>query len=132
MKKSRNTKTNAGFSLVEILVVVAILGILSSIVVMKMTGQTDKARITATRTTIDSVKAGIDRYEMELGKYPENLAELVKEGDDKWPGPFLDQTEVPKDQWGHEFKYEIVGKRVRITSAGPDGQFGSPDDLWNK
>ncbi len=132
MKSKGIIRANEGFSLVEILVVVAILGILSSIVVMKMTGQAEKARITATRTTIESIKSGIDRYEMELGKYPENLAELVKEGDEKWPGPFLDQTEVPKDQWGREFKYEILGKRVRITSSGPDGQFGSPDDLWNK
>jgi general secretion pathway protein G len=126
------TVAREGFTLIEILLVVAILGVLASIVVMSMTGQTEKARITATRITIDSIKSAVDRYEMELGKYPENLAELVKEGDEKWPGPFLDQEEVPRDHWGREFKYEIIGKRVRITSAGPDQQMGTADDLLNK
>lgn len=130
--KANRSGLREGFTLIEILLVVSILGILASIVVVKMTNQAGKAKITATRVTIESIKVAIDRYEMELSKYPENLAELVKEGDEKWPGPFLDQQEVPKDQWGQEFKYEIIGKRVRITSAGPDQQMGTADDLWNK
>lgn len=118
--------------MVEILVVVTILGILTTIVLTKMSGQSEKARIAATRTTIDNVKMAINQYEIELGKYPVALDELIKEGDEKWPGPFLDQTEIPKDSWGNELKYEILGKRVKLTSAGPDGQLGTPDDLWNK
>ena len=51
-------------------------------------------------------------------------------GDDKWPGPFLESEEVPNDAWGNEFRYETVNKRIRVTSPGKDGQFGTGDDHW--
>lgn len=120
----------AGFTLVEILVVVLIIGILATIAATKMTGHGEKARIVATRATIDSVRLAIDRYELELGKYPADLHELIIEGDEKWPGPFLDQEDDPKDAWGNLLAYEIRGKRVRVTSAGPDGQMATADDIW--
>ena len=121
---------NAGFTLVEILVVVMILGLLTTIVMVKVSGYTEKTRIETTRASIMSIRTAIDSFELQLSRYPKNLEELVIEGDEKWPGPFLDTEEVPKDAWGNAFKYEILGKRIRVTSAAADGQFGTPDDIW--
>ena len=120
-----------GFTLVEILVVVVILGLLATIVTFKTTTYVGKTRVQTTRATIANILTAINAYEMEIGKYPPDLNDLVKEGDEKWPGPFLDSTEVPKDGWGNSFDYKIVGKRVRVTSSGPDGQLGNEDALWN-
>lgn len=120
----------AGLTLIEILLVVLILSILVSVVAVKTTGYAEKTRRQATWTQIDTIKTAINQFEMEVGRLPENLQELVIEGDENWPGPFLDSEQVPKDSWGNDFRYEIRGKRVRVTSPGPDKQLDTPDDLW--
>jgi general secretion pathway protein G len=121
---------HAGFSLIEVLVVVTILGILAAIVAIGASNHLDRAREAATRTTIENVRMAITAFEMALGRLPKDLAELIVEGDEKWPGPFLDAIEAPRDGWGNDLKYEVLGKRVRVTSPGKDRQFGTGDDLW--
>jgi general secretion pathway protein G len=130
MRSDKRRLERAGFTLVEILLVVAILGILAAIVVIKTTGQAEKARRQATWTQIAALKTAVAQFEMEVGRLPKDLQELVVKGDEKWPGPFLDSEEVPKDAWGNSFQYEFKDKLIRITSPGPDGQLGTPDDLW--
>jgi len=122
--------SGSGFTLIEILLVVAILGVLAAIVAVRTIGATDKARRQATWTQAANIKTAIAQFEMELGRLPKNLKELVVEGDENWPGPFLDSEEVPRDAWGNEFQMEVRGKRLRVTSPGPDGQLGTDDDLW--
>lgn len=123
-------RDRAGFTLIELLLVVAILGILAAIVVVKISGQGEKAKRQATWTQADILKAAIAQFEMEVGRWPTDLKELVFEGDEKWPGPFLDSPEVPKDAWGSDFHFEMKGKFIRVTSPGPDGTLGTEDDLW--
>jgi general secretion pathway protein G len=118
-----------GFTLVEILVVVVIIGILASIAAVKFTGKTELARRQATLANISAIKTGISLYEMELGRLPASLDELVKEGDANWPGPFLDEEELPKDGWENDFRYVQKGKRVKVHSAGADGAFDTDDDI---
>lgn len=130
MRHENEKNGRSGFTLVEILLVVAILGILAGIVAIKTVGQTEKARRQTTWTQIAALKTAIAQFEMEVGRLPTDLQELVVKGDDKWPGPFLDSDHVPTDGWGNEFKYEFKDKLIRITSPGPDGQLGTADDLW--
>jgi general secretion pathway protein G len=130
MRRENKNDSHAGFTLVEILLVVAILGILAGIVAVRTVGQMDKTRRQSTWTQIMALKTAISQFEMEVGRLPTNLQELVIKGDDKWPGPFLDSAEVPKDAWGNEFTYEFKDKLIRVTSPGPDGQLGTGDDLW--
>jgi general secretion pathway protein G len=128
MRKTR--QMTQGFTLIELLMVVAILGILATIVIVKVTGQSENARVQTTRTQASTLKLAISQFEMEVGRLPKDLEELVYQGDDNWPGPFLDSETVPKDGWGFDFKMEKKGKLIRVTSPGPDGQFGTEDDLW--
>ena len=121
---------HAGFSLIELLLVVAIIGILAGVVAIRIAPAQDGAREAATRASIAGIRTAIGAYTMTIGREPADLQELVKVGDADWPGPFLDTATVPRDGWGQEFKYEIVAKRARVTSPGKDGQFGTKDDLW--
>lgn len=116
-----------GFTLIEIMVVVVIIGILTTIAVMKFTGQVPQTKITATGVTIGTIKAAIGQYELDKGKLPESLADLVT-GEKH----YLDQEKVPTDAWGHEFKFYMKGDLVKIRSAGPDGAFDTEDDIENK
>jgi len=118
----------SGFTLIEVLLVVAILGILATVVVVNFSGQQEGAKIKATRASIASVATAVSMYEVQLGKFPVALADLTVDSD-VFQAP-LDR--VPVDSWGLEFQYQQKGKgRFEIRSAGPDGQMGSADDITN-
>jgi general secretion pathway protein G len=119
--------SRAGFTLIEIMVVVVILGILATIVVTNMKGKAEEAKKTATKTMITNIKLAIGNYEMDHSKMPESLNDLVKA--DKH---YLDQETAPVDSWGHEFKFYVKGDLVKVQSAGPDGVFDTDDDLINQ
>ena len=128
--RERQDKASRGFTLIEILLVVAILGILVTIAAVKTTGHMDNTRRQATWITIRNIKLAIAQFEMAVGRLPKDLEELLIEGDDDWPGPFWEEEKLPKDGWGNDLHYEIKKKRVRVTSPGADGQLGTDDDLW--
>lgn len=88
-----------------------------------------KAKIGTTRANIQAIKTGIKTFELDVGRRPTTLQELVKEGDENWPGPFLDAEEIPKDGWNNDFRYSLKGKRFEIRSAGPDESFDTEDDI---
>ena len=128
----RHTARDArhGFTLIEVLVVIVILGVLSTIVTVSVVRHQATARINATRMNIDALRAAVSMYMMEVGTFPVSLNELVVEGDKDWPGPFIEEEELPLDAWGYPFELERRGKRYRIVSGGPDGVLGTEDDLW--
>ena len=118
----------AGFTLMELLVVVAILAILGAIGAKGVIGNIEKARATAAKTGVDNIKEAVATYHIEKGKFP-TLEQLISaEGDDE---PMLDGGEgALVDPWGTQYKLEIKGKkRVIVISAGPDGEFGTEDDV---
>lgn len=118
----------SGFTLIEVLLVVAILGILATVVVVNFTGHSENAKINATRASISSIATAVRLYEVTMGKFPGSISDLTADTD-QFAAP-LDR--VPTDSWGTEFQYSAKGRgRFEITSAGPDGQFGSGDDITN-
>lgn len=133
MRKEENAAVNAmraGFTLVELLVVVAILGILGAIGMQGVTGHIEKTRKTAAKTGVDTIKGAITNYmiDKKKSKPPSDLKVLIEaDGDDE---PLLDGGEgALYDPWDTEYKLEVKGRRFVVISAGPDQSFGTEDDI---
>lgn len=133
---AQKRKLNRGFTLVEMLLVVTIIGILAALVIPKIAGTSDKARITAAQADIKGgIKTALDRFEVDNGYYPKNLGDLVTRPNDSknWNGPYLD--ELPKDPWGQPYVYVNPGRNnttsYDLYSIGRDSQDGTADDIGN-
>lgn len=129
---SDSRDARAGFTLVEILLVVAILGILAGVAVVSVSGKTKKANIAATRTSIAAILTAVDMYEVDNGGYPAGLQNLITRGsENNWNGPYLRDGRLPKDAWGNDYQYAAKENGVEIRSGGPDNQIGTQDDITN-
>jgi len=124
------TKTlRSGFTLVELLLVVTILGILAAVVIPQVVGHDEEARIQATRTSIGAIEQSVNIFAMKHnGKLPDTLEELTIGTDDK---PGLLKEGALSDSWGEPFGYTKQGKKFTIKSAGPDMEMGTEDDITN-
>jgi general secretion pathway protein G len=129
-------RADKGFTLIEIMLVVAIIGILAAMVVPRLTGRTRQAKISVTKADVNvNLPLALDLYELDMGEFPEDLEDLMENTDntDSWRGPYLKRK--PKDPWGEEYHYENPGSHNRynydLYSSGPDKQPGSDDDIGN-
>ena len=121
--------SQSGFTLIEVLLVVAILGILAGVVVVNFSGKGKGARIKATRTSISAICTAIDMYEVDTGRFPSSLDGLVKSDNSaNWSGPYL-RGGVPADSWGTPFSYTTEANGYKVISGGPDLSVGSDDDI---
>jgi general secretion pathway protein G len=129
-------RPSRAFTLVEMLLVLVILAVLAAIVIPKMAGRSQQAKVTAAGTQIKGFETALDMYETDTGGYPKSLDSLLNEpsGVQNWKGPYLKQT-VPLDPWGNPYSYSYPGKNnpkgYDISSTGPDGQVGGDDDIVN-
>ncbi len=134
-------KRKRGFTLIELLVVIIILGLLASIVIPKIVGRVDEARVESTRVQLKALKSALEQFRIDNGFYPtteQGLSALVKKPDippipKRWH-QYLD--ELPKDGWGNDFVYVspgLNGHPYELFSKGPDGIEGTKDDIsvWN-
>jgi general secretion pathway protein G len=131
-------RRRAGFTLVELLLVLVILGTLAAIVYPKLAGRSEQARITAARTQIAAFSTALDAFEVDNGYYPKGrtgLEDLITQPRDavNWKGPYL--KDIPKDPWGNDYIYEYPGKHnvngYDLYSMGPDGRENTEDDITN-
>ncbi len=127
--KSWSVAARAGFSLIEIMLVVIIMGILATVVVVNISGQSQTARINATRTSIAGISKAVEMYEMQAGQLPSSLSDLTTGLGDNPP---LIRGGIPTDSWGVPFSYTRKGNfEYEVRSAGPDRQMGTDDDITN-
>lgn len=144
MKKQRVQKQGrGGFTLVEMLVVLAILVLLISMVGPRILGSKQKADISAAKTQIGMLMSALELYIVDMKVYPETEVGLnalledpstEEEEKSKWDGPYIKKSEIPKDPWGNEYQYEFPGTHTKrkdpeIWSKGPDGQDNTDDDV---
>ena len=111
MKKKSQTNhlsKRSGFTLIEIILVVVIIGILAGIAIPRMGGKTEKAKIAAARSNVQSIGMGIQEYEIMNGEYPSSLDALL---DESKGGPFMEKKSIPLDPWGNPFVYAVPGAR---------------------
>src|SRR5580658_873581 len=107
----QKSKLHRAFTLVEIMLVVAILGILAALVIPRIAGKSEEARVTAAQTDIKSgIKTALDEFEVDNGFYPSSLQDLLQQPHNakNWHGPYLDQ--LPVDPWGNPYLYSYPGK----------------------
>jgi general secretion pathway protein G len=134
MKSLRPSRTR-GFTLIEIMVVITILGILAALIVPRVVGRTDDARIAAARQDIASVMQALKLYRLDNGRYPtteQGLQALITKPSTEpvpmnWKqGGYLERSSVPRDPWGQPYQYLNPGLRgeIDVFSFGADGQSG--------
>jgi general secretion pathway protein G len=120
-------------SLIEIIIVIALMGTLMTIVISKLTGAQDEAMVDAARLSMQKMDQNLQMYKVHNYKYPtsdQGLSALVTQpsGATKWRGPYAEADKL-KDPWGNDYGYESDGRVFRIISAGLDGELGSSDDI---
>jgi general secretion pathway protein G len=120
----------SGFTLLELLVVMVIIGLLAGFVGPKLFGQIGKSEAKVARAQIDALQKALDQYRIDVGRYPasdEGLAALVQRpaGETRWAGPYLAKS-VPTDPWGRPYGYRAPGQHgeADLWSLGRDGQPG--------
>jgi general secretion pathway protein G len=137
MQKRRLRK---GFTMVELMAILIIIGLLATLVVTKVASKIDQARVTTTKANLKILHNAVNHFKMDTGRFPtqeEGLKALVEQPSDvtNWePGGYLETTEIPKDGWGNDFIYELYpesGKSFDIKSLGASGKEGGGTELYS-
>ena len=128
----------AAFTLIELLVVIIILAILAAVVIPRVIGRTDDAKIAAAKANVSTFDGELEKYKLDTGSYPTSdqglnalMTDLIQNG--KWNGPYI-KGSLPMDPWGHQYMYKSPGDNspdYDVFSAGADGQPGTGDDIGN-
>ncbi len=123
-------RREAGFTLIELMIVLFILGLLAALVAPRLMGRVGKAKIKTAQTQIQMLSTALDLYHLDIGRYPteeEGLKSLFSKPESVtgWSGPYLDKA-VPKDPWGRDYVYKSPGEHgpYDLYSMGATGQLG--------
>ncbi len=122
MKKSNIMER--GFTLIEILIVVAIIGLIASLIAPNLIGRFERSKEEVAKAQIEMLSSAVQAFMIDLGRYPNSLEELVNLQDPKWRGPYLSKKSLPKDPWGREYQFKCPGDHgpFDLYSFGPNGK----------
>jgi general secretion pathway protein G len=133
----RNKQRQKGFTIIELMAVIVIIGLLAAMVAKNFVGKIDEARKTTTKASLKTLHSAVQEFKMNTGRYPteeEGLKALIEKPSDviNYPeGGYLQARQLPKDAWGHEFIYQLnpeSGAPFEVKSYGADGQEGGEGD----
>ena len=139
--EARSWTPREGFTLVELMLVVVIIGVLAAMVVPRFAGRTEQAKIARAKGDIEAIGLALDLYELDTANYPKDLKELESRDPPsdldpdaklRWNGPYLKKG-LPMDPWGRPYVYQSQSQHNQdydLSSLGPDGQPGN-DDITN-
>lgn len=123
-------RRSIGFTLIELLIVIVILGLLLSLVAPAMFSKVGSSQRKAAMAQMQMLSTALDTYRLDVGNYPESLAELRVGKAPGWDGPYLPR-ELPNDPWAHPYVYQVGsqdGKPYTLKSFGKDGRQGGEGD----
>jgi len=126
---SGGAMASKGFTLIEILVVMAIIAMLAVMVAPNLFRQQAGAMRDVALTEISTLEAALDIYRLDVGEYPDSLEGLMENDTDRasWNGPYLRRA-VPTDPWDNDYVYESNGREFTLLSYGADGMSGGEED----
>lgn len=125
-----------GFSLLEMLIVIAILGLIATLVYNNLGGAVGESKVQVTRTQIETAASAIEQFHKDVGRYPtaeemRGFRALIDQPQDApgWNGPYLSKDKEPSDGWKRALVYELDEKwGFRVKSLGADGKAGGEDE----
>lgn len=123
-------RKQTGFTLMELLVVMAILAMLAALVGPALFGNIGRGQQTTAASQISNLESALDTYRLDVGSYPESLSGLVtnNSGSPRWNGPYIRSDEVPLDPWDNPYHYQPEGRDFVLMSYGADGLPGGEGD----
>lgn len=133
--RRRSTPRQTGFTLLELLVVIMIIGLLTAVVAPRFLGQVSKSEVVAARAQLDALDKALQSYRIDVGRFPTEAQGLqalatMPAGETRWRGPYL-QGAVPLDPWGSPYRYRSPGpdgREYELSSLGRDRQAGGTGD----
>lgn len=125
MKKHKVSEL--GFTLIEILIVVAIIGLIASLIAPNLIGRFERSKEEITKAQIEMLSSAVQAFMVDMGRYPSRLDELIALQEPKWRGPYLSKRSLPKDPWGREYQFKCPGDHgpFDLYSFGPSGTLDS-------
>ena len=118
---------NDGFTLIEILIVVMIIGLIASLVAPNLLGKFERSKEEISKAQVEMLSSSVQSFILDESRCPKDLSELLNSSDSndsKWRGPYLSKQEIPKDAWGRDYQYKCPGEHgiFDLYSLGPNGK----------
>ena len=123
---NRRLINSAGFTLIEILVVVIIIGFIASLIAPNIMVRFERSQEEIAKAQVEMLSSGVMSFKVDMNRYPAKLEELIQLKEPKWRGPYLSKQTLPKDPWDRDYLYKAPGEHgaFDLYSLGPDGVLG--------